>query len=503
MKCMLDHAFFMICLGLSVVWRSPSVALRVMLERILAGGNVEYFPIFMRLQGEPCLLVGGGEVGLRKARLLLSAGARLTVVSPELAPELAQMAARGEVVHIAANFEPAHIDRYKLVVAATDVRAVNRVVSDTAQALGIPVNVVDDPELSSYITPAIVDRSPLVIAVSTGGGVPVLARLVRARLESMIPAGFGRLARFATGFREQVKARFSNVEERRAFWEAVLEGPLAEQVMNGDETAAREDMQRRLAAADSAPAGAVYLVGAGPGNPDLLTFRALRLMQQADVVLYDNLVAPELLELVRRDAERVFVGKQRANHTLPQEDINALLVRLAQEGKRVLRLKGGDPFTFGRGGEEIALLAAHHIPFEVVPGITSASGAAAYAGIPLTHRDHAQSVTFVTGHKKDGSITLDWPALTRSGQTVVVYMGLAMAEELCQAFISHGKAASTPAAVVEQATTPRQRTVLGTLETLPALIRANSISSPALIIVGEVVSLAPQLGWYRSSVDGA
>lgn len=464
---------------------------------------MEYFPIFMRLQDQPCLLVGGGEVGLRKARLLLSAGARLTVVSPQLAPELAQMAARGEVQHIAANFDPAHVGGQKLVIAATDVREVNRLVSDTAQALGIPANVVDDPELSSYITPAIVDRSPLVIAVSTGGGVPVLARLVRARLESLIPAGFGRLARFAAGFRDQVKARFGNVEERRAFWEAVLEGPLAEQVMNGNEAAAREDLLRRLAAADTAPAGAVYLVGAGPGNPDLLTFRALRLMQQADVVLYDNLVAPALLELVRRDAERIFVGKQRANHTLPQEDINALLLRLAQEGKRVLRLKGGDPFTFGRGGEEIALLAAHRIPFEVVPGITSASGAAAYAGIPLTHRDHAQSVVFVTGHKKDGSILLDWPALTRDGQTVVIYMGLTMAEELCAAFIGHGKSASTPAAVVEHATTPQQRTVIGTLETLPALIRANSISSPALIIVGEVVSLSAQLGWYRPGAGQA
>lgn len=466
---------------------------------------MEYFPIFLRLHDEPCLLVGGGEVALRKARLLCSAGARLTVVAPTLVPELAAMAASGEIRHVPREVAAEDVVACRLVVAATDNREVNRMVSQAAQSQGIPANVVDDPELSSYITPAIVDRSPLVIAVSTGGGVPVLARLIRARLESLIPAGFGRLARFASRFREQVKARFGNVEERRAFWESVLEGPLAERVMNGDEAAAEAEMLARLAARDTPPSGAVYLVGAGPGNPDLLTFRALRLMQQADVVLYDNLVSAPLLELVRRDAERIFVGKQRANHTLPQEDINSLMVRLADEGKRVLRLKGGDPFTFGRGGEEIEALAARGIPFEVVPGITSASGAAAYAGIPLTHRDHAQSVVFVTGHKQDGSIALDWPALTRPQQTVVVYMGLGMAAELCAEFIRHGKAAATPAAVIERATTEQQRTVIGTLETLPGLIQAHSISSPALIIVGDVVALSSRLGWYRraESAPGA
>ena len=440
---------------------------------------------------------------MRKARLLLSAGARLTVVAPELVAELAALAACGEISHVAACFAPQQVCGQRLVVAATNLREVNRLVSQTAQAQGIPVNVVDDPELSSYITPAIVDRSPLVIAISTGGGVPVLARLMRARLESLIPAGFGRLARFASRFRDRVKHRCTDVEQRRAFWESVLEGPLAERVMNGDERLAESELLQRLAAGDSTPTGAVYLVGAGPGNPDLLTFRALRLMQQADVVLYDSLVAPELLELVRRDAERIFVGKQRANHSMAQEEINALMLRLAQQGRRVLRLKGGDPFTFGRGGEEIELLAQQHIPFEVVPGITSASGAAAYAGIPLTHRDHAQSVVFVTGHKKDGSIQLDWPALTRPDQTVVVYMGLAMAAEICAAFIAHGKPAATPAAVVHRATTEQQRTLVGTLETLPALLAASSITSPALIIVGEVVALSSRLGWFRRVEDAA
>ncbi|MDF0605174.1 siroheme synthase CysG [Neisseriaceae bacterium TC5R-5] len=459
---------------------------------------MDYFPIFMRLQQQSCLIVGGGEVALRKARLLLTAGARLTVVAPTLAPELAAMVAEEQVAHRCSLFSEDLLPGQRLVIAATHDREVNRQVSLAAQALGIPVNVVDDPELCTYITPAIIDRSPLVIAVSTGGGVPVLARLIRARLESMIPSSFGLLARFATSFRERVKARFVNVDERRIFWESVLEGPLAETVMNGDEEQARQQMEARLAQGiDSNTTGAVYLVGAGPGHPDLLTFRALRLMQQADVVLYDNLVAPALLELVRRDAERIYVGKERANHALPQEDINLLMVRLAGEGKRVLRLKGGDPFMFGRGGEEIATLAQYGIPFEVVPGITSASGAAAYAGIPLTHRDYAQSVTFVTGHKKDGSIQLDWQALTRPAQTVVVYMGIATASELCQAFIQHGKAATTPAAVVQWATTVQQRTVTGTLESLPLLIKEYAISSPALIIVGEVVGLAEQLAWYR------
>ncbi|RQW25904.1 uroporphyrinogen-III C-methyltransferase [Rhodobacteraceae bacterium CH30] len=462
---------------------------------------MDYFPIFMKLQDQACLLVGGGEVALRKARLLRSAGARLRIIAPELTPELAAWVAAGEVEHIAAAFRPEMLGHPQLVIAATNAREVNQQVADAAKAAGIPVNVVDDPELSSFITPAIIDRSPMVIAVSTGGKVPVLARLIRARLESLIPAGYGALARFAGDWRERVKARFSQVDERRAFWEAVLQGPLAEAVMAGSDGGDAE-MDALLASDARWHAGCVYLVGAGPGNPDLLTFRALRLMQQADVVLYDKLVAPELLELVRRDAERIYVGKARADHTLPQDDINSLMVSLAKAGRRVLRLKGGDPFTFGRGGEEIDTLAAEGIPFEVVPGITSASGAAAYAGIPLTHRDYAQSVVFVTGHMKDGSFNLDWPALTRPQQTVVVYMGLSHIQGLCDGFILHGKAADTPAAIVEQATTARQRTLTGTLADLPALAQAHGIASPALIIVGEVVQLADRLAWYRRKPAG-
>ncbi|MCD4498308.1 siroheme synthase CysG [Chromobacterium vaccinii] len=464
---------------------------------------MEFFPIFLKLRQQRCLVVGGGEVALRKTRLLLAAGASLRVVAPELAAELAELAESGELEHVSGRYSPALLDGLRLVVAATDDAEVNRAVAADAEARGILVNVVDDAEASRYISPAIIDRSPLMVAVASGGSVPVLARSIRARLESLIPAGYGRLARFGSSFRDAVKARFPDVDARRRFWETVLEGPLADAVMNGDEAAARAEMEARIAAGGADRAGAVYLVGAGPGNPDLLTFRALRLMQQADVVLYDKLVAPELLELVRRDAERIYVGKARANHALPQDDINQLLVDLARQGKRVLRLKGGDPFTFGRGGEEIATLAEHGIAFEVVPGITSASGAAAYAGIPLTHRDYAQSVTFVTGHKQDGSIDLDWQALTRPHQTVVVYMGVSTAAELCQAFVDNGRAAATPAAAVEWATTERQRAVCGTLATLPGLMASHGIASPALIIVGEVVELADKLAWYRRSENSA
>ncbi|MEO9453654.1 siroheme synthase CysG, partial [Chromobacterium phragmitis] len=326
---------------------------------------MEFFPIFLKLRQQPCLVVGGGEVALRKARLLLAAGAALKVAAPELAPELAELAAAGELEHLPRRYEPAMLDGLRLAVAATDDADTNRRVAADAEARGVLVNVVDDAESSRYISPAVIDRSPLMVAVASGGSVPVLARSIRARLESLIPAGYGRLARFGASFRDAVKARFPDVDARRRFWETALEGPLADMVMNGDEEAARAEMARRIATDAPDRAGAVYLVGAGPGNPDLLTFRALRLMQQADVVLYDKLVAPELLQLVRRDAERIYVGKARANHALPQDDINQLLVDLARQGKRVLRLKGGDPFTFGRGGEEIATLAEQGIAFEV------------------------------------------------------------------------------------------------------------------------------------------
>ncbi|HYG12515.1 MAG TPA: siroheme synthase CysG, partial [Methylophilaceae bacterium] len=365
------------------------------------------------------------------------------------------------------------------------------------------VNVVDAPALCTFTMPAIVDRSLVVIAISSGGAAPVLARLIRAKIETMIPATYGRLATLAASFRDQVKARFATMQARRIFWEEVFQGPIAEQVLSGQEAAAHTAMNEALAGEGGINRGEVYLVGGGPGDPDLLTFRALRLMQQADVCVYDKLVSKGVLELVRRDAEMIYVGKARDRHTLPQEEINELLARLAKAGKRVLRLKGGDPFIFGRGGEEIETLMENGVPFQVVPGITAASGVSSYAGIPLTHRDHAQSCIFTTGHLKDGSVDLDWPALVRPRQTVVIYMGLVGLAEICQKLIAHGLAADTPVAVVQQGTTARQRVVAGTLADLAARVAAAEMKPPCLIIVGSVVTLREKLAWFEPGHAGS
>ncbi|KAF0813178.1 Siroheme synthase [Andreprevotia sp. IGB-42] len=457
---------------------------------------MDYFPLFLKLQGQRCLLAGGGEIAARKARLLLQAGASMTVVAPELNAELAVWRDAGQLQHLAAHYAASQLDGQRLVIAATDDAGVNAQIFADCEARNILVNAVDSPEHCRFIVPAIVDRSPVVVAISSGGNAPVLARILKARLETLLPSGLGALASLAGKLRATVKARLADEAARRRFWETALDGPAAEQAMAGDITSAEAMLHTQLAQADAAAStGAVYLVGAGPGNPDLLTFRALHLMQKSDVVLYDNLVSPQILALVRRDAERIYVGKKANNHALPQEDINRLLVRLAQEGKRVLRLKGGDPFIFGRGGEEIEELASAGIIFEVVPGITSASGASCYAGIPLTHRDYAQSVTFVTGHRRADQIELDWPRLVSPSETVVIYMGVAQAPSICAQLIAHGRAATTPVAIVERATWPDQRTLLGTLETLPGLIAQHTIKPPALIIVGEVVQLHERLAW--------
>jgi len=455
---------------------------------------MDYLPIFADVRGRLCLVVGGGEVARRKAGVLLEAGARVRVVAPEIVPALAE---QQRVETIVARFEVQHLDGVALVIAATNDRGVNRQVSEMARARNIPVNVVDDPGLCSFIMPAILDRSPLMVAFSSGGASPVLTRMMRGKLETMIPQNYSRLAAFAERFRELVKQRVSNPAKRRIFWENALEGVVAEKVLTGDESSAETMLQQMLANEDNIQRGEVYLVGAGPGDPDLLTFRALRLMQKADVVVYDNLVSKPILEMTRRDAERIYVGKKRDDHTLPQEEINELLVRLAKEGKRVLRLKGGDPFIFGRGGEEIETLAGHGILFQVVPGITAASGVSAYAGIPLTHRNHAQSCIFVTGHLKDGSMNLDWAALARPNQTIVVYMGLHGLATLCTELVAHGLPGDTPAAIVQQGTTQNQRVVTGTLATLPGIAQVEKLHAPTLIIVGGVVTLSKKLAWFN------
>jgi uroporphyrin-III C-methyltransferase/precorrin-2 dehydrogenase/sirohydrochlorin ferrochelatase len=460
---------------------------------------LDYLPIFLSIQGRPCLVVGGGEVAARKVSLLGKAGGRVTVLAPKLGHTLAQKAEEGTIEYRCKEFTEDELEGFVLVIAATNRPEVNQQVSIAAQRRSLPLNVVDNAELGSFIMPSIIDRSPVQIAVSTGGASPVLARLLRTRLETLIPAAYGRLGSLVESFRTQVKAAFGDIIERRAFWERVLQGPIAEMVFAGQEKAARQTLQEVLErdVLEHQEVGEVYLVGGGPGDPDLLTFRALRLMQQADVVLYDRLVAPPILELCRRDAEFMYVGKQRDRHTLPQEDINQLLVRLAKEGKRVLRLKGGDPFIFGRGGEEIDTLAQEGIPFQVVPGITAASGCAAYAGIPLTHRDYSQSCVFVTGHLKDGSMGLNWRMLVQPGQTVAIYMGVHGVEILCRELITHGVSATMPIALVEQGTTPQQRVLTGTLETLPELVKTTQIHPPTLIIVGEVVRLHEKLAWFE------
>ena len=448
---------------------------------------MQYFPAFLDLNGRSCLVVGGGETAARKVRLLRKAGAEVVVVAPRVVDEIADLAADGALSVVSRGFVAGDVRGRTAVVAATGVDQVDGRVAEAARAAGLPVNVVDRPDLSSFIVPAIVDRDPVVIGISSGGTAPVLARRLRAAIETLLPGRLGSLARFAEGFRAAVKATMPDAGARRRFWESFFDGPVAAEVLAGRETAARERMLGLVnRAAAPAPQGIVHIVGAGPGDPDLLTLRALRLMQEADVVVYDRLVGDEILDACRRDAERIYVGKAKGRHAASQDEINDILVEQARAGRRVLRLKGGDPFVFGRGGEEQDVLRRHGIPVEAVPGITAATGCAAATGIPLTHRDHASAVTFVTGHGKDGAPDLDWAALARLRQTLVIYMGVSRAGWIAARLIAHGMTPSTPAAVIENGTRANQKTVVGTLGDLSTLVRDHGIAGPAVIVVGEV-----------------
>ncbi len=462
---------------------------------------MKHLPIFLDIKDRPALVVGGGLMAARKVESLLGAGARVTVVAEDAAPDLEAFFDDDRLSHVARPFEDDDLEDKVLAIVATDDDVLNRRVSALARKSGVPVNVVDNFELCTFIMPAIVDRSPIVVAVSSGGEAPILARLLKTRLESIIPGAFGRLARFAGACRERVRSAIADADARRHFFERLVEGPIAEYVLAGQNEAAEELLAKTLeqAAGQSADVGSgeVYLVGSGPGDPDLLTFRALRLMQQADVVLHDRLVPDAILELVRRDAERVFVGKRRGDHALPQEEISALMVRLARDGKRVLRLKGGDPFVFGRGGEEIDMLAAEGIHFQVVPGVTAASGCATYAGIPLTHRDHAQSCVFVTGHTKDDTLDLNWQTLTQPNQTVVVYMGLNSIDILSREMIAHGADPATPAAVIDNGTREDQRVVSAALSDIATHAEEAELAGPAVIVIGGVVTLRDKLSWFK------
>lgn len=460
---------------------------------------MDYLPICLKLQGLRVLLVGGGVVATRKARLLHRAGACLDVIAPHMTSELTDLLGQcGR--HFPAPWASQPLEGYRAIVAATPDREVNRAVSEAAQSHNIPVNVVDDPALCSFIIPAIVDRTPLVVAISSSGSSPVLARRVRSDIESRYPEGYGDVARFLGERRDQLAAVVTEERQRRLFWEQLIdETELVPSLLARQTERAQALFDAALANSGQPQHGAVYLIGAGPGDPDLMTFKALRLLQRADVVLYDRLVGPGIVEMARRDAEKIYVGKQRAEHTMPQGDINAALLSLAQSGKRVARLKGGDPFIFGRGGEEIEGLMAAGVDFEVVPGITAASGAACYGGIPLTHRDYAQSVRFITGHTRNHTLDLNWTDYLNPAETLVFYMGLAGLSIIARSLIGVGRDPNTPTAVVESATLSQQRVLTATLATIEATVAREQPQAPTLLIIGDVVRLHPSLGWYGKS----
>ena len=458
---------------------------------------MDQLPIFFQTKDKRVAVAGGGTIAARKAETVLKAGARVTVFAPALGDDFRAIASHARLEHAARALNSADIEASVLVFAATEDAAADRAICEMARRAGVPVNVADAPELCDFIMPSIVDRDPLVIAISTGGASPVFARMIRARLESTIPAAYGRMVALVGAYRERLGASIKDAVLRRRFWERVLEGPVADRFLAGHEDEAKAELEKALASAAGGgpqrPSGEVYLVGTGPGDPDLLTFKALRLMQRADVVLYDRLLPHGILNLVRRDAERIYVGKLPDDHIMPQDEISARLVSLAQDGKRVLRLKGGDPFMFGRGGEEIEACAAAGIAVTVVPGVTAANGCAAYAGIPLTHRDHAQACVFVTGHGKTGRLTLDWAALLQPRQTVAIFMGLSHLADLMAEFIARGADPHLPAAIIDNGTRPNQRVVTGTLATLAGLAAQAQLQGPAMIIVGSVVSLRDRL----------
>ena len=456
---------------------------------------MDIFPISLKLQQQPCLIVGGGAIAYRKAVLLAKAGAIIHVVAPAIEAKLLQLVHSTQGQYLQAPFSlDMPLRHYRLVIAATNDKMVNIQVFECCEAENILVNSVDDLPHCRFMVPAIVDRSPLVLSIASNGTSPVLSRQIRTQLESIIPHGMGKLAEFSGKWRAAVKAKIINPDERRIFWEDLYASPLKEQVFNDNMAEADRLIEQALMQSQK-PKGEVYLVGAGPGDPELLTLKALRLMQQADVVIYDRLVSPAILELCRRDADKVYVGKARSNHSVPQEGINALLVEYAGKGKRVCRLKGGDPFIFGRGGEEIQELFAAGVTFQVVPGITAASGCAAYAGIPLTHRDYAQSVRFLTGHLKEGSPELPWQELVYPNQTLVLYMGLVGLEKICAQLIAHGQRSDMPVALISKGTTPEQKVVVGTLADIADKVTQHHIQAPTLTIIGEVVSLRDQLQW--------
>ncbi|MEM1261176.1 MAG: siroheme synthase CysG [Pseudomonadota bacterium] len=465
---------------------------------------MEFFPIFARLNGRRVVVVGGGAVATRKVNLLRQAGADITVIAPQLSEDLVTQVASKAIGYIEARFAPEHLHGAFFVVAATDSQTVNGEIFHAAEAANILCNAVDDLARSSAIVPAIVDRSPVQIAISTGGAAPVLARRLREQIETLVPAGLGRLARLARRLRSRVMDRVADGDARRAVWERALGSPAAAQLADGSgsDAAFRAELDRSIDA-NAQTAGMAWIVGAGPGDPELLTLAALRAMQDADIVLHDRLVSQDILARVRRDATVMSVGKQSGCPSVTQHDINALLVELVASGKRVCRLKGGDPFVFGRGGEEVEALRAAGLQYRIAPGITAAMGCAAYAGIPLTHRDHVQAVQMVTAHGRGAFDTIDWPGLATSCATLVFYMGVGRLTAIRDQLIRHGRDKTTPFAIVESGSTRRQRVVTGELATLPDVAARQTIKSPAIVYIGAVAAYAATLGWFEPTGDDA
>jgi uroporphyrin-III C-methyltransferase / precorrin-2 dehydrogenase / sirohydrochlorin ferrochelatase len=464
---------------------------------------MNYFPAFFDLTAQKVLIVGGGEVALRKLALLERCGAKVTVVASEVLPELRERAAAGKITTVVRDFVPDDLEGARLVIVATSRRAVNRWIASLSEARGIPVNVVDDREASRFIVPALIDRDPVLVAISTGGTSPVLARRLRERLEALIPKRLGGLALWLQALRRTARWRLRDSGARRRYFEHIVDGAAARRFVAGDTHGAESLAQQLLSRASSSPreSGEVTLVGAGPGDPELLTLKALRALQDADVILYDRLVPPAVLDMARRDAGRICVGKAAGGIGSTQAEINALLIEHAAQGKRVVRLKGGDPFIFGRGGEELEALQKAQIRFSVIPGITAAAGCAAYAGIPLTHRDHAHSVTFITGHGEDGESEPDWGSLAKPGITAVFYMGLARVQHIASKLVQHGAPETLPAALIAQGTLENQRVITGTLATIAAAAARAGLESPTLLVVGEVVSLHDSLAWFNAGAQ--
>ncbi len=464
---------------------------------------MKYFPFFFKLDNQNCLIIGGGDVAERKVDLLIKANANITLIAPEISDYLLNLEKEKKISCQKEKYDKKILDskKFKFIVVATNDKELNVQIADDARKSNILINVVDQTDLCDFIFPSILERGPITVAVSTGGSSPVLARMLRTKLETMIPGSYGRLAKIVSENRVPIRKKLKNSKSNRIFWEQMLNSKFVELVLSGQDEEAVAYLKSEIDSFDEEVKnkGEVYIVGAGPGDPDLLTFRALRLMQQADVALYDRLVHPSIIDLIRRDAKKIYVGKQRDIHAVRQEEINQLLVKYAKEGKRVLRLKGGDPFIFGRGGEEIDTLVDEKVSFQVVPGITAASGCAAYAGIPLTHRDYAQSCSFVTGHLKEGKLNLNWEKLIQKDHTIVFYMGLVTIDIICEELQKNGLDSSTPCAIIQQGTTPEQKEYISTLSKMPEVVKKEKPQAPTLLIVGNVVKLRDKLSWYKTN----